>query len=197
MDYGKKYEGRPVIRLHPVSVLPILQSQKKKKKPNSAQFCIKYSIKLWLDKTSKIVQYDNLLVNFAYFGAIMEKKRRRSAEFGAESSACRIGKTLTVATAQCTDEKKIVDLSFWVTVTFWAKYISLKFDQWNLLLIKKRTLHDRSPAATACPPTAPLSLPLPIRTRTNHLLLTARVKFEVRIGKGSWCRAKNKQPTRR
>ena len=33
-----------------------------------------------------------------------------------------------------------------------AKYISLKFDQWNLLLIKKRTLHDRSPAATACPP---------------------------------------------
>jgi len=54
---------------------------------------------------------------------------------------------------------------------------------YNPSLTQKRTLHDRSPAATACPPTAPLSTALPIRTRANHLLLTAWVKFEVRIGK--------------
>jgi len=45
---------------------------------------------------SKIVQYDNLLVNFAYFGAFIgKKKKKKCAEFGAEASAftaCRIGR---------------------------------------------------------------------------------------------------------
>jgi len=76
-----------------------------------------------------------------------------------------------------------------------AKYISLKFDQWNLLLIKKRTLHDRSPAATACPPLHHCHSPCRIGStiRTYYLPLAWNLKFDPARGVDVVARTNNPQ----
>ena len=78
------YNGLFVFNCCVVSLLPKLQKKKKEEEHKTAQNCTKYSIELLLEKMSKIVQYDNLLVNFAYFGAfieIFEKKKGGGVQF--------------------------------------------------------------------------------------------------------------------
>ena len=79
---------RDFFRRFEISILPKLQKKKKEEELKTAQNCTKYSIELLLEKMSKIVQYDNLLVNFAYFGAFIEnieKKKGGGVQFLVQS----------------------------------------------------------------------------------------------------------------